>query len=318
MSVSDAGAVQLELLESVEGIEDPNPPPGLSSSTIVDQLEASGQWIKSLDSIRGRDLSWRPDLYSAEGSSVLYVHLADELRSYLKDRLRMAVECGNQVVLVLQLQALYQDDVVTFLGEIDADVMIVDPDEDSTTLEVDHILTVLSDMSVPVSDTTRAMLAHQAWDRRSAGNSYIKGRRFEGLVAFLLSQTIDFKVVERNLKSRTDEIDIVVQIQKHSDRCWQLEGSPLVLIEAKNWERPVDQEVVSVFHTKLTTKRQMARIGLLFSSNSFTSAATMQELKFAQDRSVIVMINGSQLVDWIDSNTPDDFLETLVRRAMLR
>lgn len=318
MAGADSDAIQLELLDSMEGIEDPIDPPGLSSSTIVDQLQETGEWVNKADPITRGSLSWRPDLHSTDGTRVLHIHLAEELRSYLRDRLEMAAESGAQVVVALQLQSLYQDDVVTFLGAIDAEIMIIHSDKGNTISEAEHLLTVMSDHSVPVINSIRTDVARKAWAKRSTGTSYEKGRRFEGLLAFLLSQTIDFKVVERNLRSTTDEIDLVLQIQKPSDRCWRLEGSPFILVEAKNWSEPVDQEAVSVFYTKLMTKRQTSRIGFLFSASTFTSAATMQELKFAQNSITIVMINGIQLENWIDSDVPDDCLEELVRHAMLK
>lgn len=314
----DADIVPIDQQEDLEGIEESELAPGLHAGVIINRLKMTDEWTSESEPITVGQLSWRPDLYSVDRTRVLHIHLANELRMYLKARLQMVRETGVRVVIALQLQSLYQAEVVSFLGEIDAEIMIIESAEQLTISQAEHVLSVLSDRSVPVNAEARTAIARRAWNNRSIGDSDTKGRRFEGLLAFLLNQTVDFKVVERNLRSLTDELDIVVQVQKPSDRCWQLEGAPFILVEAKNWADPVGQEVVSVFHTKLATKRQMVRIGILFTTSRFTSAAEIQEVKFAEGPTVIAMVDGSQMESWIDSSTPDDYLESVVRRSMLR
>jgi len=304
--------------EEFEGVEDPETTPGLSASAIIQELEASNDWMLPDAPITDGSVSWRPDLLGSDGERLLHVHLADELRSYLRSRLTMAAASGKRVVVALRLESLYQGDVVEFLGEIDADVIVIEVNEEVSLADARHILTALSDRSVPVSLPTRKKVARCAWDRRSEGSSSVKGKRFEGLLAFLLDQVADFRVVERNLRGATDEVDLVLQIDNWSPRCWHLQGVPFVLVEAKNWKDPVGQPTVTVFNGKLRTKRQTSRIGLLFSASTFTADAKMQELKFATDPEVIVMIDGEQLDKWIDSNQPDDDLEEIVRKGMLR
>jgi hypothetical protein len=146
----------------------------------------------------------------------------------------------------------------------------------------------------------------------------VRGRRFEGLLAFLLSQVADFRVKERNLRGATDEVDIVVQIDNQSARCWHKSGAPFVLVEAKNWKNKVGQDEISVFHAKLQTKRGAARIGLVFGMGGFTSDAKAQTLKFATQEHVMVLIGPAELAEWISREGSDDYLESLVRRAMLQ
>ena len=252
-------------LDSSEGLESPETPLGLNGNVIVELLRGSSGWDVPAEALTDGNVSWRPDLWASdeEDHRVLHVHLVDELRTYLRQRLAMASTAGLRVVVALTLEGLYQDDLVAFLGEIDAEVIVIGTDSSVTLSEATHLLTALSDHSVAVSHTTRTAIAKKAWERRTEGSSYRKGRRFEGLLAFLLHQVADFRVVEQNLKGASDEVDLVIQIDNWSTRCWHHSGVPFVLVEAKNWRDPVGQPEVTILNGKLRTKRQRARIGLL-------------------------------------------------------
>lgn len=303
----------------VEGIEILESSVDLSSDVIVDSLRTSSQWSEADEVVTDGSISWRPVLRDVHDSDLLlHVHLASELRSYLRDRLAMATSVGKRVVVALPLEALYESDIVEFLGDIDADVIVIDPADHVPSPKSSHLLTALSDNSVAVNHATRTVIASKAWQRRTEGTNHEKGRRFEGLLAFLLHQVGDFRVVERNLRAATEEIDLVIQIDNWSARCWHQSGAPFVLVEAKNWTNPVGKPEITDFKAALRTKRQRARIGLIFSASTFTRDAEMEELKYAQDAEVIVMVDGKQLAKWIESDEPDDELEELVRRAMLR
>src|SRR5207244_881948 len=106
-----------------------------------------------------------------------------------------------------------------------------------------------------------------------------RGRRYEAAVAFLLSQVDDFDVVERNLRTETEELDAVVQQRATQGRVWSGLGAPLILVEAKNWKEPVTQKEASAFRVKLDGRRGVVRLGLMFGAAGFTSDALDQELR---------------------------------------
>jgi len=258
---------------------------------------------------------WRPHLVGPDRRSVLHVHLATRIRPYLATRLKEASKSRRPVHVVLELESLYDEETVRLLSACDAQIHVLDGENISVA---QHLLTALSDQGVPVSPTVRSFLGDGAWRRRRDGTSQERGRRFEGLLAFLLSQVADFRVKERNLRGETDELDIVVQIDNHSPRCWHKSGAPFILVEAKNWKERVGQEQVSVFITKVQTKRGAARCGFMFGASGFTSDANTQILKFATQDLVIVLVGPEELANWIAREKSDDYLEDLVRLAMLR
>lgn len=300
-----------------EGIEIPESMVGPTSEPIVEALLATSDWSESGEPIRSEEgMAWRPSLVGADDPDlVLHVHIAEELRPHMRARLAMAQEMGCSVVIALRLDALYESDTVRFLGAIDAEVIVVEPRGPSSARA--HILTALSDCAVAVDYGTRTAIAKKAWDLRSEGTKFERGRRFEGFLAFLLQQVADFRVVERNLRGSTDEVDLVLQVDNWSSRCWQLHV-PFVLIEAKNWSASVTAKEVRDLHSKVQDRTGVACVGILFSASSFTSDARNQTLKYAQSQQVIALIDAEGLIRWIDSSEPDDLLEDLVRAEMLR
>jgi hypothetical protein len=116
-----------------------------------------------------------------------------------------------------------------------------------------------------------------------------EGRRFEVLLAYLLSQVTDFRVVERNLRTATQELDIVLQIDRHSQRAWQ-QHVPFMLVEAKNWNDRIPQSVVSALMGKVRTKGQSCKMASLIATGGFTADAKKEELRYSESENRIVMI----------------------------
>jgi hypothetical protein len=284
---------------------------------IVDRIMAGESHWAPATRLDFGDLAWQPHLVATDQSAVLHVHAADRLRPYLVARMLAAAAAGFSVHVALPLGAMFDESVLDALGEVDAIVHVLGEGEDQAPT-INHLLGALADEGVPVGAKSRTKIAKFAWSRRAEGTVQQRGRRFEALVSFLLSQIADFRVRERNFRGVTDEIDIVVQVDRVSSRCWYESGVPFILVEAKNWTRPVDQKEVSAFITKMQTKRGRSRIGLMVGASDFTSDAKLQELKHATQEIVVVFIGPAEMEGWIVDEQPDEFLEELVRHAMLR
>lgn len=262
------------------------------------------------------DITWRPDLVRDDPPSVLHVHLADRLRPYLVDRLRAAASAGHEVHLAMPLGKLYVEELLETLAELDAQIHVIDADEIRRPLPV---LIGLVERSIRVSTTSRQRLAKLALDlSQLPGSAPIRGRRFEALVLFLLSQVRDFRIVEHNYRTDTEELDGVVQQGATQGRVWATLAAPFLLLEAKNWSRRVDQQVVSVLRVKMQGRRGSVRIGLLCAAAGFTSDAREQELRFASDNLTIVFFGPEEIEAWVSATDPDEFLEMTIRRDMLR
>lgn len=280
----------------------------------AERLVAGGAWRKgdALDLRNG--LRWRPSLVSTDGTKIAHLHFADELRSYIVDRISAAYADGLIVHIVLPMAALYDSEVLGVLAETDAMVHIVDVDLETAA----HHLDAISKANVPLGPESRKRVALATWRRMREGSNSIKGKRFERFLAFLLDQTPGLEVVERNYRGDTDEIDLVVQVVRYTGSCWFQEGVPFILIEAKNRAESTAQHMVSNLIRRLQTKRGTARIGILFTTSKFTQDAVMEVVKIAEGTLTVVLVKPKEIEEWVEAVDPSDYLETLVRRAMLR
>ena len=261
---------------------------------------------------------WRPSAVAADQSSILYVLLLSEFPAFVVERLRLCRAAGMDICVALSVSALFQADVLELLVELEAEVLVVDDYNRERQREKRHILTALADIEVPLSAEVRRRIGSHLWSRLGCGSSQEKGRRLEGLLAFLFSQVRDLKVVERNYRNETEEIDLVLQVDNVSPRVWQNPGVPFILVEAKNRADKASQAMVSLLITKLQTKRGASKIGILVSIGGFTDDAKIQELRFSTENICVVMIDGAGVEALLGSEDLDDALEVLVRRALLR
>lgn len=279
-------------------------------------LEVDAGWESPDTAIELGTIAWLPDLKSKKGKKLLHVHVTREVRSHLLRRFEAAINSGYQIHVVLDIADLYRAETVRQLAGIDAFVHVIDS---SSFAKPGHVLAVLGDLGVPVEPSLRTEIARATWERMNEGGTWARGNRFEALLAFLLGQVGDFRVVDRNYRTDTEEIDILLQVDNFSPRCWHETGVPFLLVEAKNWDDDVPQKEVTVFIGKILTKRGRARIGLLFAAKGFTSDADLQETKLGQKEQIVVALVGpDKLLEWINQRDADEYLEILVRDAMLR
>lgn len=281
------------------------------------ESESGQDWVPGVELDLGSK-RWRPNAVSTDDTKLLYVFLADQLPRFVRDRLALAAEVGIQSTLALNLASLFNPSIVELLVAVDADVIVLDDYVSSRQLNPRPLLAALADVEVPVSPDFRRNIANVVWDRIADGTAYRKGKRLEALLAFIFAQIRDLKVVERNYRNETEEIDLVLQIDNFSSRVWQKSGVPFILVEAKNRADKASQPMVSSLVTKLQTKRGNARIAFLVSLAGFTDDARMQELRFSTQDICVVMIDRLQLESLLAAANIDEQLEELVRQAMLR
>ena len=207
------------------------------------------------------------------------------------------------------------EDVLRVLADVDADVLVID---EETKVRSAYYLAALADNSVPVPPGLRRELALRCWAQRRENTNFQKGRHFEGLLAFLLSQVTGFRIFDRNFNGATDEIDVVVRVDAFSDATWSESGVPFVIVEAKNWKQTIGSHVVTLFIRKLETRRRRARIGLIFATSGFSPEALAEELKEAKGDLSVAMLGPKEIEAWIDRDDLTTYLDDYIAKAMLR
>lgn len=308
--------------EGFEGDEDEGiseAPPLLHDASLVDDIvtliqSSSGDWKRPSEPLTLGSRRWLPDLVTANGRSVLHVHVSTSIPRYIARRLQGAA-ADYMIYVALRIESLYDEDVLRILAEVDAEVLVI---EDESKIGTAYYLAALADNSVPVAPALRRELTQRCWARRREGTSFQKGRHFEGLLAFLLSQVTGFRIFSRNFNGATDEIDIVLRVDAFTDACWSQSGVPFVIVEAKNWKETVGSSVVALLLRKLETRRKRARIGLLFTTSSFSPQAADEELKEAKGDLCVAMLGPGEIEAWMNEDDLTAYLDDYVARAMMR
>lgn len=279
--------------------------------------EKGKHWVQGAELDLGSK-RWKPNAVSADQTQLLYVFLQEEVPRFARDRLQIAASAGIRPTLAVHLASLFKPEVVELLVAVDADVVVLDDYVTARQLEPRALLAALADIEVPVSPDLRRSVAKSVWTRIGDGTAQQKGRRLEALLAFAFAQVGDLKVIERNYRNETEEIDLILQIDNFSSRVWQKSGVPFILVEAKNRADKASQPMVSSLITKLQTKRGTARIAILVSLAGFTEDARMQELRFSAQDICVAMIDRDQMEKILSADDMDAELETVVRHALLR
>ena len=300
-----------------EGLSDA--PTLLHDASIVDKIvarieDSSSEWKKPTSPLTVGGRRWLPSLIREKVSGVLYVHVSASMPRYIARRLRWAA-IDYRIYIALSIEALYDEGILRILSDANADVIVVGEDSE---LKPAYYLAALADNSIPISPDLRRELASRCWAQRREGTSFQKGRNFEGLLAFLLSQVTGFRIFGRNFNGATDEIDIIVRVDAFSNACWSQSGVPFVIVEAKNWKQTVGSPVVTLLIRKLETRRRRARIGLLFATSGFSPEAADEELKEAKSDLCVAMLGPNEIEAWIAKDDISAYLDDYIARAMLR
>lgn len=121
-----------------------------------------------------------------------------------------------------------------------------------------------------------------------------KGRALEDLICYLFTKVPGIEVSMRNAfnSSGSEEIDIAFWNSNHSDGFYFLKN--IILVECKNWSRPLGSEDVSWFDNKLRYRAQP--FGILVAANGITGnsvdisrAHTTINRSLAEGRELIVI-----------------------------
>lgn len=281
----------------------------------VQVAEVDAKWQRNVE-LDLQTKRWVPSAVSDARRRILHVCLTSAIPRHIAVRMAEAFECGFNLLVVLRLDALYSPEVLHILAKVDADVIVLQ-EHRPQDLGSRHFLAAMADLSVPADPITRTQISKDVFARIRSGTAHQKGRRFEALLAFILSQVSDFRVVERNLRTATQELDIVLQIDHHSHRAWQ-QNVPYMLVEAKNWSDPIPQTTVTVLMNKIRTKGQSCKMALLISTSGFTVDAKNEELRYSESENRIALIGPADLTSLIEATDLDETLDDLVRHARLR
>jgi hypothetical protein len=132
----------------------------------------------------------------------------------------------------------------------------------------------------------------------------VTGDLLEALMeALLRTEEPELQVVERNFRTREEEIDLLLT-NGLRDPFWIAHGSPLVFVECKNnrQAKPGVPEL-RIFESKIKDRGALCRIGIFVSMSGFAGTFLQRLKTFQSSDGVIFAVSGDDLGQLIASKT---------------
>ncbi|MER7642715.1 restriction endonuclease [Streptomyces sp. NPDC126522] len=136
-------------------------------------------------------------------------------------------------------------------------------------------------------------------NQESIVHTKARGDALEGLVeALLRTEGAELTVVEKNFRTAEEEIDILAS-NGLKDPFWVSQGSPLVLIECKNWKTKVGVPELRIFESKLRDRGALCKIGIFVSLSGFRKTFLERLKSFQETGGIIFAVDGHDIEEMI-------------------
>jgi hypothetical protein len=155
----------------------------------------------------------------------------------------------------------------------------------------------------------------QIWEEANkTTNTIKKGKLLEQLFVQLIQIDGSFMICEKNVKTKSEEIDIVLQPDTTSP-FWSRISPPMILLECKNWKDKVGAKEVRDFAGKIENRPKiLCRIGFFVAIVGFTKGAEEELIGYRARDFILATITGNQIEELI--KTKRSISELLQRRLI--
>lgn len=150
---------------------------------------------------------------------------------------------------------------------------------------------------------------HFLRDSGDASSTKERGDALESLFeALMRTEEPELRVIEKNFRTAEEEIDILAS-NGLTDPFWVAHGSPLILVECKNWTEKPGMPELRIFESKIRDRGALCKIGIFVSISGFTKTFLKRLKNFQTADGVIFAVDGSdverivtskmRLTDWL-------------------
>ena len=148
------------------------------------------------------------------------------------------------------------------------------------------------------------------WEKvKNAKTNKEKKDTLENLADFLFRSIKGIEVIDKNIRTSAEEIDLLLK-NESGHIFWSQLGSPL-LVECKNWNKKIGTDEVVIFKDKLET--QGVKVGILIAVKGITGTkkkdAVLKIREYKQRGFRIVLLTGEDIEDICDGVNPTDKLQ---------
>jgi len=120
-----------------------------------------------------------------------------------------------------------------------------------------------------------------------------KGNTLESLMMALFEQVPGFVVYEHKVRTKTEEIDLIL-LNDSRDPVYSRDG-PLVLVECKNWTTRPGRPDFSLLEGKIRNRHNRCTVAFFISWSGFAETTWHETLRTSRENYVIVCLTGSDV-----------------------
>ncbi|HZF53332.1 MAG TPA: response regulator [Polyangiaceae bacterium] len=142
-----------------------------------------------------------------------------------------------------------------------------------------------------------------------------KGKLLEDLMVYLFKTIPGFHHASTRRQNDTEEIDILVR-NESSDPVWSKEQS-YILIECKNWSKPVGVNELGAFIRKLEGRFNRCRLGFFIAPGGFASTYKQEHLSRRRQDLLVVSLDRDALRELVFSPDRNAVLKRLHEQAIV-
>jgi len=151
---------------------------------------------------------------------------------------------------------------------------------------------------------------------QSEKNSQRKGLLLEELMMRIFKTLSGLANITLHGRSKDEEIDLIV-INESTDPFWSRENSQYILVECKNWSKPVGPPEFVVFRDKLESRGARCRLGFFVALGGFTEGFASKAATFRKDPHLVVTLDRSDIDSLVNATDRNALLKQFHQRAAM-
>jgi CheY-like chemotaxis protein len=165
------------------------------------------------------------------------------------------------------------------------------------------------------SDETEAEIRKTWAAARTEPDANRKGKLLEDLMVLIFNTIHDFQQASPRRKSKLEEIDILIR-NESTDPLWVKEG-PCLLVECKNWSKPVGSPELRDFFYKLEHRYGRCRLGLFVAPGGFAETLKTELLTRRNRDHLVILVGPDALSELVESHDRNGFLKKRYTDALV-
>ncbi len=166
------------------------------------------------------------------------------------------------------------------------------------------------------SDETEATIRETWAEVESEQDSNRKGRLLEDLMVLLFKTIPGFHQASPRRRNEVEEIDVLIRNESR-DPLWMNEQPSYILVECKNWSKPVGSDEIRAFFSKLLRRYGRCRLGFFVAPGGFTGPLK-EDLRAERKGDILVVLLGrAELRELVLSGDRNALLKRFHEKAVV-